>query len=318
MSWLYLPASVVSNSVLKQQAVSDLCATLNAIRTRPPSSKPGCKRARSRTRLYGTTFPRLTGVLGAALWTSSLAGSRAKICPTPEKVQELRRELAPVYGPRCSESFARFDLNTSLWRTCQLSLLAGLDVYSETWPRAGTMRIGIVYQHKPLVPLTGAIGCSWSRGVKLMASQSRLDADEAGQLERRRSLPLNTAVKAFQLSPTPERGGSSTLRMWTTPKSSPSGPDLARSGRPGSGRDDLATQVAKYPTPRTEDGQCASGHRGTDDTLYGKISKPREGLQNPGQLNPTWVEWLMGFPLGWTDLRVLETLSCPKWLTGSD
>jgi hypothetical protein len=23
---------------------------------------------------------------------------------------------------------------------------------------------------------------------------------------------------------------------------------------------------------------------------------------NGGQLNPMWVEWLMGFPLGWTDL----------------
>ena len=22
-----------------------------------------------------------------------------------------------------------------------------------------------------------------------------------------------------------------------------------------------------------------------------------------GQLNPTWVEWLMGFPIGWTDLN---------------
>jgi hypothetical protein len=26
-----------------------------------------------------------------------------------------------------------------------------------------------------------------------------------------------------------------------------------------------------------------------------------------GQLNPTWVEWLMGFPLGWTDCEDLET-----------
>jgi DNA (cytosine-5)-methyltransferase 1 len=25
-----------------------------------------------------------------------------------------------------------------------------------------------------------------------------------------------------------------------------------------------------------------------------------------GQLNPTWVEWLMGWPLGWTDLQPLE------------
>ena len=28
---------------------------------------------------------------------------------------------------------------------------------------------------------------------------------------------------------------------------------------------------------------------------------------NGGQLNPTWVEWLMGFPLGWTDLSASET-----------
>jgi hypothetical protein len=27
-----------------------------------------------------------------------------------------------------------------------------------------------------------------------------------------------------------------------------------------------------------------------------------------GQLNPMWVEWLMGFPLGHTDLKHSETL----------
>ncbi len=60
------------------------------------------------------------------------------------------------------------------------------------------------------------------------------------------------------------------VAMYPTPKSSPSGPDYARAGREDSGGDDLATSVA----------------RGT-----------------PGQLNPTWVEWLMGFPDGWTDLE---------------
>ena len=28
---------------------------------------------------------------------------------------------------------------------------------------------------------------------------------------------------------------------------------------------------------------------------------------NSGQLNPTWVEWLMGYPIGWTDLSNSET-----------
>jgi hypothetical protein len=25
-----------------------------------------------------------------------------------------------------------------------------------------------------------------------------------------------------------------------------------------------------------------------------------------GPMNPEWVEWLMGFPTGWTELNVLE------------
>ncbi|MCX4384858.1 MAG: hypothetical protein OSJ39_03570 [Clostridia bacterium] len=35
----------------------------------------------------------------------------------------------------------------------------------------------------------------------------------------------------------------------------------------------------------------------------------RRGMQagNGGKLNPTWVEWLMGFPLGWTDLDASGT-----------
>ena len=36
----------------------------------------------------------------------------------------------------------------------------------------------------------------------------------------------------------------------------------------------------------------------------------RRGLRTDvgGQLNPTWCEWLMGFPTGWTDLSASETL----------
>ena len=33
-----------------------------------------------------------------------------------------------------------------------------------------------------------------------------------------------------------------------------------------------------------------------------------------GSLNPNWVEWLMGWPIGWTDLSALETDRCPTAL----
>jgi hypothetical protein len=36
-----------------------------------------------------------------------------------------------------------------------------------------------------------------------------------------------------------------------------------------------------------------------------------------GLLNPTWVEWLMGFPTGWTDLSASEMPSCHSSSTPS-
>jgi hypothetical protein len=37
------------------------------------------------------------------------------------------------------------------------------------------------------------------------------------------------------------------------------------------------------------------------------------GAGNGGKLNPMWVEWLMGWPLGWTDLKPLEMDKFQKW-----
>lgn len=36
------------------------------------------------------------------------------------------------------------------------------------------------------------------------------------------------------------------------------------------------------------------------------------GQTIPGSLNPVWVEWLMGFPLGWTETDALEIASSHK------
>jgi hypothetical protein len=58
--------------------------------------------------------------------------------------------------------------------------------------------------------------------------------------------------------------------------------------------------VALYPTPRATDG--TKGLR-TPEGAAREVERnkgPDLGAVVGGSLNPTWVEWLMGFPLEWT------------------
>lgn len=59
----------------------------------------------------------------------------------------------------------------------------------------------------------------------------------------------------------------------------------------------LANAVKLLTTP------CAADAQGT----HGGNNHRSLRTDVAGQLNPTWVEWLMGFPIGWTELNVSET-----------
>jgi hypothetical protein len=77
-----------------------------------------------------------------------------------------------------------------------------------------------------------------------------------------------------------------------------------------------ATACGLWPTPcATESRQGfqnrTRGKRGTQESLTTVACKTL-GLTR-GALNPTWVEWLMGFPLAWTVLDALEMPSSRKF-----
>lgn len=55
----------------------------------------------------------------------------------------------------------------------------------------------------------------------------------------------------------------------------------------------------------------------TSTASKGRAHQPAAGLRTNGQLNPEWVEWLMGFPPGWTDCDPSETPSSRRSLSGS-
>lgn len=64
----------------------------------------------------------------------------------------------------------------------------------------------------------------------------------------------------------------------------------------------LSQKVAMYATPQYRDYRSGQKERWEDPKRSRNLND-----QIGGQLNPTWVEWLMGFPIGWTDLNASET-----------
>ena len=79
-----------------------------------------------------------------------------------------------------------------------------------------------------------------------------------------------------------------------------------RKGASATSGDGLATAVLKCATPTARDWRSGKASQATMERNSRPLSE-----QIGGSLNPTWVEWLMGWPLGWTDLKPLATDKSP-------
>ena len=65
----------------------------------------------------------------------------------------------------------------------------------------------------------------------------------------------------------------------------------------------LAQEVKMWPTPAERDYRTGMQGRIADGHTYNLPEKVADARGINGQLNPMWVEWLMGFAPGWTDLE---------------
>jgi hypothetical protein len=99
---------------------------------------------------------------------------------------------------------------------------------------------------------------------------------------------------------------------WPTPQAhDASKGDPKRVGRYGTkhGGRNLNGKAAKWPTPISRDWRSGKVSQATMERNSRPLSE-----QIGGSLNPMWVEWLMGFPLGWTDLEPLAMGKFQQWL----
>jgi hypothetical protein len=73
-------------------------------------------------------------------------------------------------------------------------------------------------------------------------------------------------------------------------------------------------KFGNWPTPRARMVGAASDGRLQDKER--NLEKAVSETGDRGHLNPEWVEWLMGFPIGWTDCDASATQSCHKLQNG--
>jgi len=98
--------------------------------------------------------------------------------------------------------------------------------------------------------------------------------------------------KAYRRQPLVPLTVETESSLWPTP--------YGLSANQGQGDGEFGKAIrnsVRWPTPKEQDSRCASWDRGKSN-----LGEVVAGMNPGGQLNPTWVEWLMGFPLGWTDL----------------
>ena len=128
-----------------------------------------------------------------------------------------------------------------------------------------------------------------------------------------------TLVDAVRLWPTPDANMGTGGRVTNPEHVTDTGLDL-RTGRKR--QITIADAVRRYPTPAASDhkGSSAPGQRRgqLSEAIEPDANANRGDSTPPMTLNPAWVEWLMGFPIGWTDLEGSATPSCPRSQSGSD
>ena len=253
-------------------------------------------------RAMETSWPSILN--GSKPLTSSAAASPAS--PSPSLASDSPKPTPAGSGPSSVGSFAHYDPASSSWRTSQVCLDGELETFLGTWPSWGSMRNGSVYRREPAgLPTNANASGSWP-------TPRRTDGDRGGRGDLLQAVRGRTNQGGGMGRVGPVRPSLQTMArrgLWPTPKASPSGPDYARANRAGSGGDDLVTAVARLERFKTPTAAPAS-HGGGGGELHKQV-------QGGGPLNPEWVEWLMGFPMGWTAMPPSAAPSSRKSRSGS-
>lgn len=233
----------------------------------------------SRLSRFGMTLQPLTADRGEALLTSFQEVFLAKTFQQPAE-EQVSPENVRDSGVRWRELSVKYDQDLSSWKTHQCLFQEVLEESSLTLPRWGLMQNGELSERTtPLHLINVTESGSWPTPSANNYEQTDLDK----LLERRER------IKSQGIN---GNGFGLTLANAV-----------------------LIEERKTWATPRTSDFKSCGpvGSKSHHHMKHYLCAQVKEEDQPTGHLNPDWTEWLMGWPIGWTDSKPLETDKFQQW-----
>lgn len=297
MTWLYLPPACLGSqsaaadlSVASPELSDESAARLASFvlsRSKPMPLRSWQRAWRSKPwirRLYGVTCEHSTLDHGVERWISSLRDT--PVSPSLSLASDLDQTILATSGLTSLASYANPSLPYASSRTSPVTCLPEDAKSSESFKAWALMLRRHCGLRRKLAPRTDANGSSSLLPTPSASSYGSNRGGAAGRLG-------------------PDGPGLETMArkgLWPTPlvaDSKSGGCGQAREGGPS------LTQAVKersiWPTPTV---------KGNHNKL-GLSPRSGDGLATAvgGPLNPAWVEWLMGWPIGWSDCGSSVTAS---------
>lgn len=308
MSWLFSQVLVAASSAASSTAGTALAPW--SVKRIPVGFLPHARTTvfsllsrfgRTCARSHPPTTP--SAALSAGCAPSATTSSSPAVSPVRTSVAPApaRDSTAPVpaFGPNSPASLAKYDPETRSWKTAQCLLFEASTASLETFARWGTMQNGALYP-RPMPSGLTALREAITRLSTTSANASGFtpraptpnlpNGGRAGDTGR--TAPICTSDKEWaEMTFRAGKAKRGRSRPFTIRKA-----DAERGGR---------GDLARLNTPTAQDAKNNGSPSQLDrDSLNAQVG---------GSLNPEWVEWLQGWPIGWTDLKPLATDRFQQW-----
>jgi len=223
----------------------------------------------------------------------------------------------------------------NVWMTAQQDIFGTFTPFSETWPKQGIMLDGVCWEqmivehgtigkgsgYMPTPNTMDVLPCRSFEAMKKQATTGgRKNRSAPGNLREWINPEMHRAYKEASdevnnfPTPSAQMAGAGDFLDSLTGKDGAKLQPGERAYNPKTGNHTQITlnrHVKTWPTPAARDYKggkkldtLKKAGRGENNSLPDKVNTLNG---DTGALNPDWVEWLMGWPIGWTSLEPLKS-----------